>query len=111
MMTLQQVHYFLTLCEEKNFSREAARSDVKQTSLTKTIKQLEREFGSPLFVRSRRMSRLSRLGATVKPYLAAVERAAIAAKREATVFPAVSDPRAAGQADPPAVQAKGEGHA
>jgi LysR family hydrogen peroxide-inducible transcriptional activator len=112
MMTLQQVHYFLILCDEQNFSRAAARCEVKQPSLTNAIKQLERELGGPLFVRSRRMSRLSRLGAAVKPHLAAVEHAATAAKRDATVFLAAGGPPAASQAESPlALQAKGECHA
>jgi LysR family hydrogen peroxide-inducible transcriptional activator len=68
-MTLQQVHYFLTLCDEQNFSRAAARCEVRKPSLTNAIKQLERELGGPLFVRNRRMSRLSNLGAAVKPHL------------------------------------------
>jgi hypothetical protein len=92
MMTLQQVHYFLILCDEQNFSRAAARCEVKQPSLTNAIKQLEGKLGGPFFVRSRKMSRLSRLGAAVKPHLAAVERAATAAKREATVFLAAGGP-------------------
>jgi Bacterial regulatory helix-turn-helix protein, lysR family len=85
-MTLQQLRYFLALCEEQNFTRAAKRCSVAQPSLTRAIKELEVEFGGPLFVRSRRTTRLSRLGMVVRPHLKAVDRAAGDAKCQAATF-------------------------
>jgi Bacterial regulatory helix-turn-helix protein, lysR family len=85
-MTLQQLRYFLALCEEQNFTRAAKRCGVSQPSLTCAIKELEAEFGGSLFVRSRRTSRLSNLGTIVRPHLAQIDRSAADAKREAADF-------------------------
>jgi DNA-binding transcriptional LysR family regulator len=41
-MQMQQVHYFLALCEELNFTRAARRCGVSQPSLTTAISALER---------------------------------------------------------------------
>jgi len=43
------VKYFLTLCEELNFTRAAERCNVAQPALTRAIKLLEEEFGGLLF--------------------------------------------------------------
>jgi LysR family hydrogen peroxide-inducible transcriptional activator len=111
-MTPQQVHYFLTLCDEQNFSRAATRCGIKQPSLTSAIKRLERELGGPLVLRGKTVSRLSGLGVAVQPHLAAMQRAATAAKREAAAFVAAGGPV------PPvkpqsqcALETKGERHA
>jgi DNA-binding transcriptional LysR family regulator len=48
-MQMNQVRYFLALCEEQNFTRAAKRCGVSQPSLTNAIKRLERTFGGPLF--------------------------------------------------------------
>src|SRR5262245_39865360 len=48
---MQQVHYFLALCEELNFTRAARRCGVAQPSLTTAIGALERELGGALFER------------------------------------------------------------
>src|SRR5215471_12364394 len=50
-MQMQQVDYFLTLCEELNFTRAARRCGVSQPSLTTAIGTLERELGGALFYR------------------------------------------------------------
>ena len=75
-MEMQQIRYFLALCEDHNFTRAAERCGVSQPSLTRAIKQLETELGGPLFERSRTASRLSCLGMAVRPHLAAVDQAA-----------------------------------
>jgi Bacterial regulatory helix-turn-helix protein, lysR family len=85
-MEMQEVRYFIALCEEQNFTRAARRCGVSQPSLTLAIKKLEAELGGPLFQRNRTISRLSPLGSMVRPYLAAVEGAVIGAKREADAF-------------------------
>jgi LysR family hydrogen peroxide-inducible transcriptional activator len=50
-MQMHQVHYFLALCEELNFTRAARRCGVSQPSLTNAISALEREVGGALFHR------------------------------------------------------------
>jgi DNA-binding transcriptional LysR family regulator len=67
-MQLQQINYFLLLCEERSFTRAARRCNVAQPSLTKAIRRLEKELGGPLF-RRRPSIELSELGEAVRPHL------------------------------------------
>ncbi len=85
-MKMHQVGYFLALCEEKSFTRAAKRCGVKQPSITVAIKQLENEFGGPLFERSNSSIRLTDLGNLVRPDLARIYRSAADAKRKAAKF-------------------------
>lgn len=71
-MEIQQVRYFVALCETLNFTRAAERSNVSQPSLTRAIKLLEHELGGPLFVRDRSRTRLTELGQLMRPYLEGV---------------------------------------
>ena len=80
---MSQVRYFLTLCEERNFTRAAKRCGVSQPSLTNAIKRLEQTLGGPLFHRDRRKIELTELGRTVKPYLKQLNQSAYEAKRKA----------------------------
>jgi LysR family hydrogen peroxide-inducible transcriptional activator len=73
-MEMAQVRYFLALCDEKNFTRAARRCGVAQPSLTQSIKNLEFEVGGPLFHRSHKATELTKLGQTLKPYFAAIDR-------------------------------------
>jgi hypothetical protein len=50
-MQMQQVQYFLALCEELNFSRAARRCGVSQPSLSTAVSALERELGGALLHR------------------------------------------------------------
>lgn len=50
-MTFDQVVYFLTIVEYKNFSRAADELYLSQSSLSKQIKSLENELGKQLFAR------------------------------------------------------------
>ncbi len=86
MMTLQQVQYFLALCNERSFSRAAEHCGIAQPSLTLGIKKLEVELGGTLIDRGRRFSRLSGLGVVVQPHLAAMVRAATDAEDEAAAY-------------------------
>ena len=52
-MEMHQIRYFLTLCEELNFTRAAEKCHVAQPALTRAIKLLEEEFGGLLFHRER----------------------------------------------------------
>ena len=51
---MQQIRYFLALCEELNFTAAARRCGVSQPSLTTAIGALERELGGRCFSESRR---------------------------------------------------------
>ena len=65
-MTLQQIRYFLALCEERNFTRAAKKCGVRQPTLSQVVQRLERELGEPLFVRSNPI-RLTNLGVALQP--------------------------------------------
>ena len=67
-MQMQQIRYFLTLCEERNFTRAARRCGVSQPSLTNAMIALERELGGALFQRRPQIA-LTALGHAVHPYL------------------------------------------
>jgi LysR family transcriptional regulator, hydrogen peroxide-inducible genes activator len=67
-MQMQQIRYFLTLCEERNFTRAARRCGVSQPSLTNAMIALERELGGALFQRRPEIA-LTVLGHAVHPYL------------------------------------------
>jgi DNA-binding transcriptional LysR family regulator len=82
-MKMQQVRYFVALCEEQNFTRAARRCGVAQPSLTRAIQLLEHELGGLLFWRTDRRVELSPLGCAVRPHLRQIDRAAAAAKRAA----------------------------
>jgi DNA-binding transcriptional LysR family regulator len=85
-MEMHQVRYFLTLCQELNFTRAAEKCHVAQPALTRAIKLLEEEFGGLLFHRERARTHLSELGQAVRPYLEEVQRQSLQAKRLATSF-------------------------
>src|SRR5262249_2594916 len=71
-MQLQQIKYFLLLCEELSFTRAAQRCNVAQPTLTKAMRSLERELGGPLF--RRRPGELSALGKAIRPYMEQIAR-------------------------------------
>jgi DNA-binding transcriptional LysR family regulator len=85
-MEMQQIRYFLALCDELNFTRAAERCNVSQPSLTRAIKMLEEELGGSLFHRERTNTHLSELGRLVKPHLEQIFSGAEGAKRHAQDF-------------------------
>jgi len=70
---MQQVQYFVALCEELNFSRAARRCGVTQPSLTIAINRLERELGGALFHRKPSIA-LTEFGHVLRPYLDEIVR-------------------------------------
>ena len=66
-MELRQLEHFVTVAEEQHFTRAAARVHVVQSSLSASIKALERELGEPLFVRDNRRVTLTQAGRALLP--------------------------------------------
>jgi LysR family transcriptional regulator, hydrogen peroxide-inducible genes activator len=90
-MELQQVRYFLALCETLNFTRAAEKCNVTQPSLTRAIQALEAEFGGPLLHRERNRTHLTELGNVVRPYLENLMAQAAVAKSRAKEFAQLKD--------------------
>jgi DNA-binding transcriptional LysR family regulator len=87
-MEMNQVRYFLALCEEKHFTRAAARCGVAQPSLTTAIKKLEQELGGTLF--DRRRGEPTELGLLVRPFLQGIAWNAATAAARAQGFTAAA---------------------
>ena len=83
VMQMNQVRYFLALCDERNFTRAAKRCGVSQPSLTNAIKRLEQILGGPLFHRGPRNIEPTELAWTIKPYLEQISKSVDEAKRKA----------------------------
>jgi DNA-binding transcriptional LysR family regulator len=67
-MELRQLEYFVTVAEEANFTRAAAKLQVAQPGVSAQIRRLERDLGQELLDRSGRSVRLTEVGAAVLPY-------------------------------------------
>jgi LysR family transcriptional regulator, benzoate and cis,cis-muconate-responsive activator of ben and cat genes len=87
MVELRHLRYFIAVAEELNFSRAAQRMHMAQPPLSAAIRQLERDLGVDLFVRTTRQVTLTDAGraflAGARRTLADAERAAADAKRAA----------------------------
>jgi DNA-binding transcriptional LysR family regulator len=87
MVELRHLRYFIAVAEELNFSRAAERMHMAQPPLSAAIRQLERDLGVDLFVRTTRDVKLTDAGraflAGARRTLADAERAAEDAKRAA----------------------------
>ncbi|MBN9733902.1 LysR family transcriptional regulator [Pseudonocardia sp. P1] len=64
---LFHLHYFLAVADELNLTRAAARLHLAASPLSRRIRDLERELGTPLFVRSSRGMALTAAGRALLP--------------------------------------------
>jgi DNA-binding transcriptional LysR family regulator len=87
MVELRHLRYFIAVAEELNFSRAAERMHMAQPPLSAAIRQLERDLGVDLFVRTTREVKLTDAGRAflqgARRTLADADRAAEDAKRAA----------------------------
>lgn len=85
-MELNQVKYYLAVCETFNFTKAAKKCDVSQPSLTRGIKRLEEQLGGDLFRRERARTHLTELGQMMYPVLQKCYEGALQAMRLAEDF-------------------------
>ena len=64
---LRHLRYFVTLAEEQNFARAAARLHMTQPPLSQQIMQFEEMLGVALFIRGKRPLRLTAAGEELLP--------------------------------------------
>ena len=79
-MELRHLRYFVAVASELNFSRAAEKSLVAQPALSTQIADLEREIGTPLLFRNKRVVRLTAAGAVFLKEAQAILEAADSAK-------------------------------
>ena len=73
-MEMQQVRYFLAVCDELNFTRAARSCRVAQPTLSIAIQRLEAELGAELFLRRCDGVRLTSVGRSIRPHLWQIDR-------------------------------------
>lgn len=78
-MSLSQIEYFVAVAEKGHVGRAASRVRVAQPALSRQIRALESELGTPLFERTPRGMRLLPAGETflahARTILSEIERA------------------------------------
>lgn len=87
-MELRHLRYFLTVAEERQFTRAAARLHIQQPPLSQQIQELERELGFALFTRLPRGVELTSAGKVfavdARKILEALDQSVLTARRVAT---------------------------
>jgi len=83
---MSQIRYVLAAAKTLNFTKAAANCNVSQPALTKAIKTLEAQLGSPLFHREGKRVLLSDFGRSMLPHLQHIMAEAEAAKTLADNF-------------------------
>lgn len=72
-MELRHIRYFLTLADEKNFTKAAEKLCIAQPPLSRQIKDLEEELGTELFVRTTKGVTLTSSGEKFLQYATQIE--------------------------------------
>ncbi|MFI6144421.1 LysR family transcriptional regulator [Streptomyces sp. NPDC051109] len=85
-MDIRQLRYFVTVAEEANFTRAAARLHLAQPGVSAQVRQLEKELGHRLLDRSGRSVTLTEVGGAVLPYARAALAAVEAVRQTADEF-------------------------
>ncbi|MEU6876432.1 LysR substrate-binding domain-containing protein [Streptomyces sp. NPDC046751] len=85
-MDIRQLRYFVTVAEEANFTRAAARLHLAQPGVSAQVRQLEKELGHLLLDRSGRSVTLTEVGEAVLPYARAAIGAVEAVRQTADEF-------------------------
>ena len=67
-MELRHIRYFLTVAEEGSFTKAAEKLLIAQPPLSRQIRDLEEELGTPLFVRKSRGLKLTEAGNRFRQY-------------------------------------------
>lgn len=76
-MELRQLAHFVAIAEQKHFTRAASQVHIAQSSLSGSIRSLERELGSALLIRNSRRVELTEAGRALLP---SARRALLAAE-------------------------------
>ncbi|TAK64321.1 LysR family transcriptional regulator [Methylobacter sp.] len=85
-MEMQQIRYFLAVCDQGSITHAAQLTYVSQPSLTQAIKKLEDEMGGALFTRTRSGCQLTPLGRMVESNLRKIYRDLQTTKADAIRF-------------------------
>lgn len=78
-MELNQIRYFIKLCQTLNFTRAAEQCNISQPAFTRSIQKLESEFGGQFLFRERSHTQLTELGREIRYHFETILNAADAA--------------------------------
>ncbi|MBK4990563.1 LysR family transcriptional regulator [Pseudomonas sp. S36] len=67
MISTRQLRYFVEIAESGSFSAAAERLYIAQSALSRQVKELEQQLGTPLFERTARLPHLTAAGAAFLP--------------------------------------------